>query len=121
MIILMPCCEDKRRALARRSKIESEGVSSIYNGAFSRSFTLVDNCSHSCFSSFPVRSFSEDNPVSDEIKRVINCTDDISKENTATGALKSIAMFLAIESTKAVLPIPGLAAIIIKSEGCQPD
>ena len=30
-------------------------------------------------------------------------------------------MFLAIDNTKAVLPIPGRAAIIIKSEGCQPD
>ena len=30
-------------------------------------------------------------------------------------------MFLAIDSTKAVLPIPGRAARIIKSEGCQPE
>ena len=30
-------------------------------------------------------------------------------------------MFLAIDNAKAVLPIPGLAATIIKSLGCQPD
>ena len=58
----------------------------MYKGAFSKSFTLVDNCSHSCFSNFPVRNFSEDKPVSEEIKRVINCTEDISNENSATGA-----------------------------------
>ena len=99
----MPCCDDKRRALALKSKIESDGESSIYNGAFSKSFTLVESCSHSCFSSFPVLNFSEDKPVSEEIKRVINCTDDISSENNATGCPKSMAIFLAIESTKAVL------------------
>ena len=32
-----------------------------------------------------------------------------------------MAIFLAIDKTKAVLPIPGLAAIIIKSEFCHPD
>ena len=30
-------------------------------------------------------------------------------------------MFRAIDSTNAVFPIPGRAAIIIKSDGCQPD
>ena len=32
-----------------------------------------------------------------------------------------MAIFLAIERTKAVFPIPGRAAIIIKSDGCQPE
>ena len=68
----MPCWDAKRLALARKSKIESEGESSINNGAFSRSFTLTESCSHSCFSNLPVLSFSEDKPVSDEIKRVIS-------------------------------------------------
>ena len=31
------------------------------------------------------------------------------------------AIFLAIESTKAVLPIAGRAAIMMRSEFCQPD
>lgn len=30
-------------------------------------------------------------------------------------------MFRAIDKVKAVLPIPGRAATIIKSEGCQPE
>ena len=93
----------------------------MYKGAFSRFFTLVLNCSHSCFSNFPVRNFSEDKPVSEEIKRVINCTEAISNENNATGIPKSIAIFRAIDNTKAVFPIAGLAAIIIKSLGCQPE
>ena len=117
----MPCCEANRRDLARKSKMESEGVSSINKGAFSKFLTLMLSCSHSCFSNFPVLSFSEDKPVSDEIKRVINCTEDISSENKATGWPKSIAIFRAIDNTKAVLPIPGRAAMIIKSEGCQPE
>jgi hypothetical protein len=37
------------------------------------------------FSSLPVRNFSDDKPVSEEIKRVINCTDAISRRNKATG------------------------------------
>ena len=32
-----------------------------------------------------------------------------------------MAIFFAIEITKAVFPIPGRAAIMIKSEGCQPE
>ena len=50
----MPYCEDKRRALARRSKMDSEGVSSIYNGAFSKSVTFTFNCCHSWSANFPV-------------------------------------------------------------------
>ena len=82
---MIPYCDESLLALARKSKMDNEGVSSIYKGAFSKFFTLIESCSHSCFSNFPVRNFSEDNPVSEEIKRVINCTDDISKENKATG------------------------------------
>ena len=46
---------------------------------------------------------------------------DISREKNATGILFSTEIFLAIERVKAVLPIPGLAAIIIKSLSCHPD
>ena len=82
---LIPCCDDKRLAFARKSKMESDGVSSINKGAFSRSFTFTLSCSHSWVSNFPVLNFSEESPVSEEIRRVINCTDDISKEKNATG------------------------------------
>ena len=59
-------------------------------------------------------------PVSDEIILVINWIDDISKEKNASGILLLIAILLAIESDNAVLPIPGLAAIITRSLSCQP-
>src|SRR5690554_6798854 len=101
--------------------MDNDAVSSIYKGASSKSFTFTCSCSHSCGSSLPVLSFSEPNPVSDDISLVIICTADISKEKTATPYPPSIAIFRAIDKTKAVLPIQGRAAIIIKSEGCQPD
>src|SRR5690606_9560610 len=117
----IPCCEDNRLAFALKSNMDKEGVSSINNGALSRLFTLTLSCSHSCFSNFPVLSFSEESPVSDEINLVISCTDDISKEKKATGIFEFTAIFLAIDKVKAVLPIPGRAATITKSLGCQPE
>ena len=117
----MPCCEANLLALALRSKMDKEGVSSINKGAVSKAFTLTFNCSHSCFSSLPVLSFSEDNPVSEEISLVINCTEDISNEKNATPWLLFTAILRAMESVRAVLPIPGLAATIIKSLGCHPE
>ena len=121
MIILIPCCDARRRAFARKSKMESDGVSSMNKGAFSKLFTLTLSCSHSCFSSLPVRNFSEDKPVSEDIKRVINCTEAISREKNATGIFCPTAILRAIESVSAVLPIPGRAATIIKSLACHPE
>ena len=117
----MPNWVERRRALARRSNIEIEGVSSIYKGAFSRSFTLVFSTNHSCSSSFPVRNFSDESPVSEEIRRVISCTADISSEKKATGMFCPTAILRAIERVRAVLPIPGRAAMIIRSLACQPE
>ena len=55
------------------------------------------------------------------MSRVINCTEDISREKKATGVCLVTAIFLAIDRVSAVLPIPGRAAIIIKSLGCHPE
>ena len=52
---------------------------------------------------------------------MINCKEDISKEKKATGIFFKTEMFLAIDKVKAVFPMPGLEAIIIKSLGCQPE
>ena len=71
-MILTPFCETNLLALALKSKIDKDGVSSIYRGAFSRFFTLTLSCSHSCFSNLPVLNLSEFNPVSDDIILVIN-------------------------------------------------
>ena len=95
-------------------------MSSIYNGAFSRFLTLTLSCSHSCFSSLPVLNLSEFKPVSDEINLVINWIEDISKEKKARGIWLSIAILLVIDKARAVLPIPGLAAIITRSLCCHP-
>src|SRR5690606_15558093 len=75
----------------------------------------------SCFSNLPVRNFSEDRPVSEDINLVINCTDDISKEKKATPILEFTAIFLAMDKVRAVLPIPGRAATITRSLGCHPE
>jgi hypothetical protein len=114
-MIRIPCCETKRLALALKSKI-SEGVSSINNGAF-QIFNFGTQLFPFMFSSLPVRNFSDDKPVSEEIKRVINCTDAISGK---TKQQVFHNLFL-VDNTNAVLPIAGLAAIIIKSLGCQPS
>ena len=52
--------------------MDNDGVSSINKGALSKAVTLTLSCFHSWSARFPVRSFSEDRPVSEEIKRVIN-------------------------------------------------
>jgi len=55
-----------------------------------------------------------------DIIRLTNSTLLISREKKPIGIPLSIAKFFAIVTTKAVLPIAGLAAIIIKLDGCQP-
>lgn len=76
--------------------------------------------SHSYCWRLPSRNLFDVMPVSELIIRVINCTDDISRLNSATGTWCFIAMFLAIDTINAVLPIPGRAAITIRSLACQP-
>ena len=55
------------------------------------------------------------------IRRLTSCTLLISSEKTAVGISRSTAICFAIESTKAVLPIAGRAAMITRSGLCQPD
>ena len=57
---------------ARKSNTESEGVSSIYKGAFSNSETLENNLCHSSSDICPFLNFSEEIPVSEAIILVIN-------------------------------------------------
>ena len=53
--------------------------------------------------------------------RLTNCTFAISSEKKAIGMFWSTAMFFAMLSAKAVLPIAGRAARITRSEFCQPE
>src|SRR5690606_36034017 len=101
--------------------MDKDGVSAVNNSARSNSFTLTYNRTASYYSNFPFLIFSDESLVYEEINRVINCTLDISKKKKATPLLASMAMFRAIDKTNVVLPIPGRAAMIIKSEGCHPE
>ncbi|MCY1534014.1 hypothetical protein D9M68_693700 [compost metagenome] len=120
MTIWISYCDFKRLHFALNSNIFKAGVSSISNGASVKVPILLCNCCHSHSAKFPFLIFSCSISVSPDIRRLTNCTDDISNENTTTGFLKSTAAFLAQVSTKAVLPIAGLAAIITRSDFCQP-
>ena len=90
-------------------------------GASYSSFILLSKRSHSWSSSLPLFIFSPWIWQTFTINLFTSWTFDISNENTPIGNLKFTAIFFAIESTKAVLPIAGRAAIMIKSEFCQPD
>ena len=72
IIILIPCCETKRRHFALKSKIESDGVSSINNGAFSKFFTL----------------FSLEMASVQLITRLISSETGLSSEKLRTGKLE---------------------------------
>ena len=57
---------------------------------------------------------------SEQIKRLINCSLDISRLKIAVVIFLFMQTFCAIFNTKAVFPIEGRAAIKIKSDGCKP-
>ena len=111
----------KRRHFARNSKILIPGVSSINIFAELNLSTALWTCCHSYSSNWAFLNLEPGISASIEINLVTNWILAISKENMATGLSKSKAAFLAIAKVKAVLPIPGLAATIIKSEGCHPE
>ena len=120
MMSCMSYCCFIRRALARNSKIVSAGVSSMYNLAFTRLWIFEFNCCHSWLSRSPFFSFSAGSSLSLERSLVTSCTEVISSEKIAIARLYPTAALRAMESTKAVLPIPGRAASTIRSAFCQP-
>ncbi len=116
----MSCCALSLLHLARNSSTERAGVSSIKIGALERRSSLLCICCHSCGSKVPFLSFSESISASAEIIRSISWLHDISKEKMATGMLKSMAAFRIEETTNAVFPMAGRAAIITNSVFCHP-
>ena len=114
-------CAFKRLHFALNSKMDNAGVSSINILASNKVFIFECNCCHSCASSFPRLILSASISASAEIILLTNWTADISSENKATECPKSTAAFRQAETTKAVFPIPGLAAIMINSCFCQPE
>ena len=68
----------------------------------------------------PLLSLLESTSASVESILVASCSLDISSENTATSLLECLATFVAIFSANEVLPIPGRAASIIRSDLLRP-
>ena len=75
---------------------------------------------HSSSVSLPVLSFVPPISASLESRRLASCSFDISSEKNATVFLDLHATFRAILSAKLVLPIPGRAARMIRSERLRP-
>ena len=97
------------------------GVSSMYRGAFDRFLSLYSSCSHSNGSSLePPFILSAGRPDSLVMSRLVSCTADISRENTATGIWWSTAALRAMFSARAVFPMDGRAARIMRSDFCHP-
>ena len=59
-------------------------------------------------------------PVSATTRRIMSWCAGISSEKKATACSWSTDMLRAMVSVKAVLPIEGRAAMMIRSDGCQP-
>ena len=91
----------------------------------SLSFAIFEfNCCHSWSAKVPFLSLSDSISASALIIRVTNWRELISKENIATPrnfSVFAIQAFLATLNAKAVLPIPGRAAIIINSDFWKPE
>ena len=111
----------RRRARARSSSAVKPGVSSIYMGA-SESLTTASFRRPQCSScNLPVfKTLWSKRPTEPSI-RMTSCAPPISIENTATGNLFSTATCSAILIEKAVLPMEGRPATMIKSPGWRPD
>ena len=56
----------------------------------------------------------------EQIMRMANCVEDISRLKNAAGTSRSSAAWAVIFSVRLVLPIPGRPATIIRSESCHP-
>jgi len=108
------------RALALNSNIDKAGVSSKNNFTLDNLFIASFKVIHSVSSNSPFLILSLDICVWADNILITNCGAVISKEKNAMGKPNSTAIFRAIDRAKAVFPIPGLAAIIIKSDGCNP-
>lgn len=91
------------------------------NGAVPNGLVADSRCRHCSGVRRPDLTSLPESPVSAMIRRIISCTEDISSEKNATPCSWSTAMLRAIESTKAVLPIEGRAATMIRSDSCQPS
>ena len=100
--------------------MDRAGVSSIIRFELKSTLIFSISCIHSDSFSLPLAIFSAEIPDSIAKSLCTSWVADISKEKKATFLLKVRAALRAMESTKDVLPIPGRAAMMIRSERCQP-
>ena len=100
-----------------KSAIDIPGVASIISFDLAILSAPSISLPQSLESSRPFLSLSASTDDSSESIRLTSCTSDISRLNTAVVMPCFIATFSATLSTKAVLPIDGLAATSTKSDG----
>ena len=116
----LPYCRCKRRALALTSSGFNAGVSSMCIGASCSLPTAVVSRCQSSSVSRPVRSLCWSSLPTDPRRRIASCAPDISMLNMATGNPLSTATCSPMFSARAVLPILGRPARMIRSPGCIP-
>src|SRR5574342_611106 len=80
-----PCSAIRRRALARISRSEMPGVSSMKMGASDRRPAPVVSFGQSASERYPVRSLCESTLETEQSMRCTSCSLDISRLKMATG------------------------------------
>src|SRR5208282_1885110 len=101
--------------------MEMAGVSSMNIGAFdSRPAALVSK-GQSDGERNPVRTLCASTWACEHSMRWTNCSLDISREKIATGTLCPRQAFSAMDTAKALFPIDGRPAMMIKSDFCKPE
>ncbi len=114
------CSLFNRRDFALISRTEMFGESSIKMGAWDKTPAASVIFIQSSWVMNPLLKRDESILASLLSIRNDSCSLDISRENMATAELLSTAAFFAILSAKAVFPIPGRPARIIRSDFCKP-
>ena len=104
-------------ALALSSKTDNPEVSSIYKGSSESLFAASVNRPHSSSCKDPLLSLDASIIASNPNNLMPSWSLDISSENTATPNLSPSAALYAIFKASDVLPMLGLPAIMIRSEG----
>ena len=115
-----PCSAFSRRALARISKREMPGVSSMKMGDSDRIPAPVVSFGQSESERYPVRSLWESTLATEHSIRCTSCSFDISRLKMATGMCSWTAACCAMFRQKLVLPMEGRPATTIRSDGCNP-
>ena len=94
--------------------------SSNQSGASSSSLQARTTFGQSRWETWPLRSLSPEIRARQAMKRWASSTSDISSEKKATGLLLLTATFSAMLATRALLPIAGRAATMIRLPGWKP-